>query len=82
MYELTKHAQKVLEEREILIEWLERTIFEPELTLRDPDDVLLERCFKCIPEFEHRVLRVVINRTVNPYRIVSVFFDRNMKGRL
>lgn len=32
-YEMTKHAQKALEEREILIEWLERALSTPELIL-------------------------------------------------
>lgn len=82
IYELTKHARKVLEEREIPVEWLERALFEPELTVPDPDDALLERCFRRIPEADNRVLRVVVNKTVDPHRVVSVFFDRNMKGRL
>ena len=81
-YELTEHARKVLEERKIPVEWLEHTLFNPDLTTPDPDDDLLERCFRCIPEFDNRVLRVVVNKTVVPHRIVSVFFDRNMKGRL
>jgi len=82
MYDLTKHAQKVLEERKITIEWIERTLFQPELILSDPDDDSLERCFRCIPEFDNRVLRVIVNKTVDPPRVVSVFFDRQMKGKL
>jgi hypothetical protein len=35
-----------------------------------------------IPEHGHRVLRVVINRQVSPVRVVTVFFDRKMKGQL
>jgi hypothetical protein len=58
-YTLTKHAQKVLEEREIPIEWLERTLFTPELILPEPDDISVERCYRRIPEFDSRVLRVV-----------------------
>ena len=81
-YVLTKHAQKVLEEREISLEWLERTLFAPELILPEPDDILVERCFRRIPEFDSRVLRVVVNRAVHPHRVISVFFDRQMKGRL
>lgn len=38
-YELTKHAQKVLDEREIPVEWVERTLSAPELVLPDPDAV-------------------------------------------
>ena len=30
-FELTHHAQKVLEERQIPVEWLERTLNLPEL---------------------------------------------------
>ncbi len=81
-YELTKHALKVLEEREIPVEWLERALFEPDLTVPDPDDGLLTRCFRCIPEVDNRVLRVIVDKTVEPHRVVSVFFDRNIRGKL
>lgn len=81
-YELTKHAEKVLAEREIAAEWMERTLSSPELVLPDPDDATVERRFRRIPEFGGRVLRVAVNTTVEPNRIVSVFFDRKMKGKL
>lgn len=80
--ELSKHAQKVLDEREILVEWMERTMSAPELVLPDPDDATVERRFRRIPEFGGRVLRVAVNIAVEPHRIVSVFFDRKMKGKL
>ena len=81
-FELTKHAQKVLEEREIPMEWMERTLSAPELVMPDPDDATVERRFRRIPEFGGRVLRVAVNTTVEPLRVVSVFFDRKMKGKL
>ena len=81
-YELTKHAQKALDEREIPVEWMERTLSAPELVLPDPEDATLERRFRRIPEFDGRVLRVAVNTTVEPIRVVSVFFDRQMKGKL
>jgi hypothetical protein len=81
-YELTKHAQKALDEREIQIEWMERTLNAPELILSDPEDVSVVRLFRRIPEFGGRVLRVAVNTAVEPKRIVSVFFDRTMKGKL
>ena len=80
--ELTKHAQKVLDEREIRVEWLERTLSAPELVLPDPDAAAVERRFRRIPELGGRVLRVVVNTAVEPNRVVSVFFDRQMKGKL
>jgi len=81
-YELTKHAQEALEEREIPVEWLERTLAAPELVLTDPEDATVERRFRRIPECGGRVLRVAVNTAVEPNRVVSVFFDRRMKGKL
>ena len=81
-YELTSHAKKALAERDIAVDWLERTLTAPELVLPDPDDAEIERRYRKIPEFGGRVLRVAVNTTVEPLRIVSVFFDRQMKGKL
>ena len=81
-YELTIHAKKALTERDISVDWLERTLTAPELVLPDPDDAQVERRYRKIPEFGGRVLRVAVNTTVEPVRIVSVFFDRQMKGKL
>lgn len=81
-FELTKHAQKALDEREIPAEWMERTLSAPELVLPDPDDATVERRFRRIPEFGNRVLRVAVNTAIEPNRVVTVFFDRQMKGRL
>ena len=81
-YELTKHAQKVSEEREIPFEWMERTMSAPELVLPEPDDATIERRFRRIPEFGGRVLRVAVNTAVEPNRVVSVCFDRKMKDKL
>jgi hypothetical protein len=81
-YDLTKHAQKALEERGIQIEWLERTLSAPECVLPDSSESTVERYFRCIPEFGVRILRVAVNTSVEPNRVVSVFFDRAMKGKL
>ena len=69
-------------ERQIAVEWIERTLESPELIVPDPNDPAVERRFRRIPEFGDRVLRVAVNRTVEPQRVVSVFFDRKMKGKL
>jgi hypothetical protein len=81
-YELSKHAQKALEERETPVEWMWRTMSAPELVLPDPEDATVERRFRRIPEYGGRVLRVAVNTAVEPNRVVSVFFDRQMKGKL
>jgi hypothetical protein len=80
-HEYTAHARKVLEERCIDPAWLERTLAQPEWTEPDPQDVTVVRYFRQIPEYGHRVLRVAVNTKVDPWRIVSVFFDRNAKGK-
>jgi uncharacterized DUF497 family protein len=81
-FDLTKHAQEAINERNISIEWIERAFYAPELVLPDPVDITLERRFCRIAEFNGRVLRVVVNTTVDPNRVVSVFFDRQMRGKL
>jgi len=50
--------------------------------LPDPTDATLERRYRKISEHGNRVLRVVVNTTVVPERVVSVYFDRTMKGKL
>ena len=81
-FELTKHAQKVMAEREIPLAWVERTYHQPELCQPDENDATVERRFRKIPEYDDRVLRVVVNTTVEPNRVVSVYFDRQMKGKI
>ena len=81
-YDLTQHARTVLAERRIATAWMERTLTSPALTEPDPDDPTLEFRFLKIPEFGDRVLRVVVNKQVAPVRVVSVYFDRSMKGRI
>lgn len=48
----------------------------------DEKDPTLEHRLKEIPEYGDRVLRVIINTTVDPVRVVTVYFDRTMKGEL
>ena len=81
-YTLSNHAKRVLAEREISIAWVERTLAEPELRQAEPGDPALERYFRRIPEFGGRILRVVVNVSTSPNHVVSVFFDRRMKGKL
>jgi hypothetical protein len=81
-FELTQHARKALAERKIPLEWVEHAMAAPELRLPDPGDATVERRYRRIPEHGGRVLRVAVNIAVEPERIVSVFFDRSMKGKL
>jgi len=79
---LTKHAEHVIRMREIDVQWVMETINNPDLRTEDPHDDQLERFFRRIPERESRVLRVVANTKLEPWKIISVFFDRRMRGKL
>lgn len=59
-YRLTQHARDVLQEREIPLEWVERTLFQAERTEADRTDASLQHRLRRIPEHGDRVLRVVI----------------------
>lgn len=81
-YILSKHAQKSTQEREIRPEWISQTMTAPARTEPDADDPELLHALQIIPEFDYRVLRVIYNRTKTPPVIVTVYFDRAMKGKL
>ncbi len=78
----TRHAVHAMEERMIPREWVESTVAEPSLRISDPNDPDVERFFRLIPEHGYRALRVAVNTQVAPWRVVSVFFDRSMRGEL
>ena len=81
-YELTEHAKKVITERNIKLEWIERVMSSPQKVENDPDDLELEHAMGKISEYGNRVLRVIYNRVTVPQRIVTVYFDRALKGKL
>ena len=80
--EYTRHAIRAMEERIIRRDWVETAVTEPALRTSDPNDPEVERFFCRIPEHGDRVLRVVVNTRAAPWRIVSVFFDRSVRGEL
>lgn len=75
-YILTEHAQDALVRRQIPLEWLERVLNAPEATEADPMDPELEHRLARITEFGGRALRVIVNCTTTPPRVVTAFFDR------
>ncbi|MYB09107.1 MAG: DUF4258 domain-containing protein [Acidimicrobiia bacterium] len=76
------HAQHVMAERGISSEWVERAVATPERRARDPHDEAVERFYIRVPERSGRVLRVAVNTDADPWRVVSAFFDRSMRGEL
>ena len=76
VFVLTAHAQVVLRERAIELEWVERVLSQPERTAWDRDDPALRHALGAIPERDGRILRVVYDPGVRPWRVVTAFFDR------
>jgi hypothetical protein len=81
-YELTAHAVTVMFEREIPVIWLERVLANPERVEPDKIDPELLHALGRIPERDDRVLRVVYNKNIDPWRVVTTYFDRAMRGKL
>lgn len=80
-YDLTQHARDVLREREIHKEWLEQVLQNPEWTEPDSTDRDLEHRLGRIEKYGNRILRVVVNPRVDPMRVITVYFDRSVKGK-
>ena len=74
-YILTEHAQKRCKRRKIEPEWIRAALTHPARTENDFDDPTLVHALLAIPEKGFRVLRVIYNETVEPVRIVTVYFD-------
>jgi hypothetical protein len=79
---LTNHASVVLRERDIPMEWVRRVLTHPHLRLPDVRDPDLLHALAPIAEREDRVLRVVYNKTMDPWRVVTAYFDRAWRGML
>ena len=81
-YELSHHATEMLRRRGIRREWMETAMTFPQRVERDAIDPCIVHHLRTIEQCEGRVLRVLYNEMVTPVRIVSVFLDRRMKGKL
>ena len=74
--EWSQHAKDMLAERQIREEWVIRAITTPDRS--EAHDESRTHCIKAIPEYGGRFLRVVVNRTVSPNRVVTAFSDRRL----
>lgn len=81
-YVLSAHAATVVLEREIRAAWIEQVLSQPEHTEPDPDDPGTEHALARIADYGNRVLRVVYNPNVEPWRIVTAYFDRAQTKRM
>lgn len=81
-YDLSHHAAEMLRRRGIRREWVELALASPQRVERGTVDPSVLHHLVAIEACEGRVLRVLYNETVSPVRVVSVFLDRRMKGKL
>lgn len=81
-FALSKHAGVSAEEREIPEEWIRLALEQPDLREADRREVGVELFYAKISAYESRVPKVVVNVQVDPWRVMSVYFDRSMKERL
>ncbi|MBX9811251.1 MAG: DUF4258 domain-containing protein [Burkholderiales bacterium] len=81
-FTLSAHAQTVMAERGIHPDWVERVLTHPERMEQGANDPVLRHAIGRISENGNRVLRVVYNSSVEPVRIVTVYFDRTLRGKL
>ena len=81
-YDLSRNAKDVISARQIRLAWLEQVLDSPDLVEADRDDPELAHHIGRIKEHGNRALLVVFNKSMGPVRIVTVYFDRKMKGRL
>ena len=82
LYILSDHAQERINQRNIREDWIREAILYPQYTELDPQNPRALRAWKVIPERNFLVLRVVYDFKVNPYVVITVFFDRSMRGKL
>ena len=82
IFVLSNHAQERSIQRGIREEWIRKTILNPQKTEIDPINSTALRAWREIPENNNAVLLVVYNPQTNPFVVITVFFDRSMRGKL
>ncbi|NMB78151.1 MAG: DUF4258 domain-containing protein [Methanomicrobiales archaeon] len=72
------HAKTMMQERMIEEDWVSGTVISPEKIEKRRDDEI--HYLKRIPQNGNRFLRVIINPSYNPQRVITVFFDRRVQN--
>ena len=78
----TEHALNAMAEREVSLDLVRQAVAAPDLRAPNPNDPDSEFFFRRAKEQDDRVLRVVVNTNAAPWRVITVYFDRSMRGRL
>ena len=81
-YRLTVHAQERIAQRRIVLEWISRTLQNPQKLEPDPLKQNRTQAYREIPEYNNNVLKVVYDSNESPWLIITAHFDRKYKGKL
>ena len=73
----TAHARLMMQERMIEENWIISAAQNPDMTEIKRDDE--KHYLKKIPQTGGKFLRVIINPSVRPPRVITVFFDRRVQ---
>jgi hypothetical protein len=74
----TTHFKKMLAERNILDQWVDRTLSDPD-KIEDHEDGT-RHYLKQIREYDNRWLRVIVSSAAEGPRAITVFFDRRLRS--
>lgn len=81
-FDLSDHALIRIRQRNLERQWIVATLENPDLEDPHPKDTDCRIAYKAIAEADGRVLKVVYNISTDPIRVVTVHFDRRMRGKL
>lgn len=79
-FELTAHAKDMLIERNIPEEWVWLVLQSFDKKQLGDDGNM--HYTKAIVERDNRILHIIVNITIQPNRIVTLFFDRRLGKRV
>lgn len=75
----SKHAARMLAERDLRVEWVERAVRHPDWIEPESARTGHQRRFKVLPDCGDRVLRVVCVETETEIRVITAFLDRRAR---
>ena len=71
------HFEEMLNERNISTEWVSQVLDTPDKVEIKEDGTV--HYLKKITEYSNRWLRVVVNESITPNKLVTAFFDRRLR---
>ncbi|MDP3564998.1 MAG: DUF4258 domain-containing protein [Methanoregula sp.] len=75
--DFTAHAKTMMQERMIQEDWAKSTFSAPDRIEEKGKDEI--HYLKQIPQNAGKFLRVIVNPSIRPPRVITVFFDRRVQ---